>query len=373
MRDWIEVERLTDAEIDSLRASVANPLEEFFVTADNVTPEKTSFLWFPYFVDCNVNILGGKPNTGKTWFICALMTAVSSGQQPREMAGIIKRFGRCIYFGGEDGNGVIAERLELLKGRTENIILCEKIIDIASKPFEDLMTELKPALIVLDPLTSYMHSGVNVNDPIAAKQFMDWLRDFARNHDTCILAIVHPPKKEYPDLLDRFMGSGGYVAGARTATFLAYHPADGNKRVGIQAKNNAIDTNPFVFELDPDAGFLWAGEDASITAKMLAEAERVSGAKGGNLRRYVDAMTEVMRINPAGINMTAKQILEELSRLHEHDIDVKSFGQMLNKDVFAMEMQKAGYRFQIGTRTNNRQKYTCYDDEILKQSTLGSV
>lgn len=367
MRDWVADEQLTDAEADALRAAVPNPIAEYFVSADNVRPEKTSYLWFPYLVQANVNILGGKPNTGKTWFICALMTAISRGNQPREMAGTIKRFGRCIYLGGEDGNGVIAERLEMLGGRTENVILCEKIIDINGKAFADMVTQYAPVLVVIDPLPSYMPEGTNCNDPVAAKQFMDTLRDFAREHDTTVLAVVHPPKKEYPDLLDRFMGSGGYVAGARTASFLSYHPSDGTKRVGIQPKNNSYDTDPFVFELDPDAGFLWAGEDATITAKLLAEAERVSGAKGGKLRLYANVMTEVMRINPDGVTMTAREILEEYSKLHAHEIDVKSFGQMLNKDMFSMEMDKAGYHFQVASRAHNVTRYACYDSEILRQ------
>ena len=248
-----------------------------------------------------------------------------------------------------------------MDGRTDNIILCEKIVDLTGNAFKDIVKQYRPVLIVIDPLTSFMPEGTNVNDPVSAKQFMDKLRDFAREHNTCMLVVVHPPKKPYPDLLDRFMGSGGYVAGARTATFLAYHPADAVKRVAIQPKNNAIDTNPFVFEIDPDAGFIWAGEDSTITEKLLADAERVSGAKGGKLKLYANVMIEVMRINPEGVNMTAREILDQYSRLHEHEIDVKSFGQMLSKDIFAIEMEKAGYKFMIGSRTNNRTRYVCHN------------
>lgn len=367
MRGWSTEEQISDAEI---RANVANPIAGFFTSAKDVKPEQTSFLWFPYLIDHNVNILGGKAGTGKTWFLCGLMSAVSSNRQPPEMAGTIKRYGPVLYLGGEDGNGVIAERLETLGGRSENIILCEKSFDITGDAFEDIVEQYRPVLIVIDPLMSYMQAETNVNDPVTAKQSMDRLRDFARQYQICVLCVIHPPKKEYPDLLDRFIGSGGYTAGARAVTFIGYHPADANKRVGIQPKNNAIDTNAFVFEIDPDAGFLWAGEDATITAKLITEAERVCSAKGGKLKMYADVLTEVMRINPTGIDMTASEILQQYSKLHEHEINVKSFGQMLNKEMFALEMEKAGYRFIVGARTNNRTKYECYDAEILQQANI---
>src|SRR5690242_19239874 len=53
--------------------------ENLFGLMADVTPRGVSFLWEPYFVRGAVNLLEGDPNVGKTYCLCCIASAVSSG------------------------------------------------------------------------------------------------------------------------------------------------------------------------------------------------------------------------------------------------------------------------------------------------------
>lgn len=364
---------LTPEEEADLDAKVPHKFQKHLINGADINPEPPEYLWRPYLETRNHNLLGGKPERGKTFIICALISAVTSGYQPEGMPGKLERSGYVLYFGGEDGNGIIADRLQGFRCDLTKLDLCESPFDISSnnfKDFDSLLKEKKPALVIFDPLTSYMPASIDINNAIQSRQFVDSLRDAGRKHDTCIMSVIHPPKKDYPDLGDRFQGSGGYVQGSRTASYIAPHPDDPTKRVVIQTKNNnAREPNPpIVFSLDYDLGFTWCGSDPNITKRMVRDADEDGNniGVGSNLDKYTNVLLEVMKTNPKGIDMTANEIASEYKKYHnDADINVMSMGRVFKTDPFKRNMEKQGYKFMVGTRAGNRQKYSCISMEQM--------
>ena len=339
------------------------PVEEpkpAYVWAKDVKSEPTKWLWLPYFVDENINVFGGETGTGKTWNLCAIAAAVTT-RQPDNMPGFVKKNGNVLYLGGEDGNSGMKERLEAVGADMSKIALRESGLDCRSDEFIAVLKSVKPELVIIDPLLSFVDDGTKINDYVGARQITDHLRDVARKHHTCIILVVHPPKKPEYKLLHRFTGSGAFVDATRTATYIGYHPSEYNKRVGIQPKNNLNRTAPYVFELDPELGFRWCGDDSGITQSEIQQISELDTMPiSGNLRYYVEVVKAVLNINPEGLHMTAKDILKEYSKIREHDIDVKSFGHSLSNVNLVRALSQDNITIKKGSKPNNRQKYRVY-------------
>lgn len=323
------------------------------VFANEVKKEKAKYLWRPYMLDENVNIVGGEAGTGKTWFLCALMAAVTTSQ-PEEMPGRLEKSGSVIYAGGEDGNSVMRERLERVGADLSKIILIEKRFDVLGDSFREMVRDVKPALVIFDPLLSFVSEKVEANRYTVAKSLMDGLRELARETRTSIVCIIHPPKKDEYRLIHRFTGSGGFVDAARAATYVGYHPEAFNKRVIIQPKNNAGYTAPVVFELDADLGFIWVGEDEGITMRDVETSHRDSGQKKQSVDGYVNFITALLEANPDGIQMTAKEMIDAYG---ESDISVRSLGRALSSSALSERLLDDGIALKRGAKSNNRQRY----------------
>lgn len=95
----------------SIIANNTLDVNEDLIFLNTRTQKSLEFLWKKYFVLGNINILSGEPGTGKSFFICWLLAAVSTG------AGIpfsIENFeiGTSILVNAEDDiDGTILERL----------------------------------------------------------------------------------------------------------------------------------------------------------------------------------------------------------------------------------------------------------------------
>ena len=209
------------------------------VSAANVKDVPHKFLWEPYLIDENINIIGGLAGTGKTWFLSALMAAVSTGQ-PEGMPGQIRRKGNALYIGNEDGNGAMRQRLKNVGADLNAVFLCEDFISINGGDMQKLIEASRPALIVIDPVMDYFPRGMNENSRADIQYILSRLRTIARNEKISIVLVVHPPKGKPQgySLGDMYAGSGAFTSSVRTATFIGYHPTDRYKRVAIQTKNN---------------------------------------------------------------------------------------------------------------------------------------
>lgn len=322
--------------------------------ADKVKKEKQRYLWYPYMLDRNVNIIGGEAGTGKTWFLCALMAAVTT-EQPEGMPGTVEKHGKVIYAGGEDGNSVMRERLEIVGADLSKIILIEKRFNALGEGFRELVDKEKPVLIVFDPLLSYVDEKSDANRYTVSRSLMDGIRDLARETNTSVVCVIHPPKKDEYRLIHRFTGSGGFVDAARAATYVGYHPSVLTKRVVIQPKNNAGFTTPTVFEIDPDGGFTWCGEDDTITMHDVEISHRESGKKADNLDSYVALIKKVLKSNSEGFLMTAKEMIDAVDKT---DVNAMALGRALKKDEIRRRLSEDGIILTTGSRAGNRQRYS---------------
>ena len=196
-----------------------NDLSSLVTKASDVTIRPIKWIWEPYIVDKNVNLLGGTGGTGKTFFIAALTSAITTGMQPEDMPGTVRSVGNVLYLGSEDGNEEVSRRLKSLGADMEKVLLVEKIIPVNDTRIESIIEATKPKLVVFDALISYFPHGYNPNAQQDVRTVMDSLRELARKHETSILTVVHPGKNTEYKLENRFGGSKAFVDSVRNAIY----------------------------------------------------------------------------------------------------------------------------------------------------------
>ena len=339
------------------------------VRAADVKSELPRFVIFPYLIDYNVNIIGGEAGTGKTWALCGWMAALSKSK-PRAMAGIVKKHGNVVYLGSEDGNGAMKHRLETMDADMNRIFLVEEHnFDVMSPTFKGLIDRYRPKLIIVDALMSYWPADLNPNNQIHCRRVMDYLRDVARSYGTCILCVIHPSKKEDYRLVHRFAGSGAFVDSVRSALYVGYHPEEPAKRVIVQVKHNSTSYYlPALFELDTENGFTWRGSDEELTVTDIEKALRKELTRGKNENPlFVEIIKDALQKYPAGLDASAKDIIEIFNKDHQHEINTMSFGRALSNMVKDKTMLPDEIIIEKSSSTGNRQRYKIYYKESVMQ------
>lgn len=341
-------------------------ISDLITKASDVKIRPVKWIWDPFIVDNNVNLLGGTGGTGKTYFISALAAAITTGVQPDGMPGTLRSMGNVLYLGSEDGNEEMARRLKELGADMTKVVLIEKIIPVTDKRLEAVISAIKPELVVFDALISYFPHGYNPNAQQDVRFVMDNLRDLARSYDTSILTVVHPGKNTEYKLENRFGGSKAFVDSVRNAIYLGPHPTIAGMRVGLQVKTNIKKGIPFQFDIDKELGFEWQGEADGITPRDIEKVEEAIERKDSKLIEYERVIINVLKLHPKGIEMTAAEILKEYEKIIPHRIGIKSFGHALNKQVLKNNLLAKGIKLEKGSNTHNKQKYNIYDTSLLK-------
>lgn len=133
---------------------------------------------------------------------------------------------------------------------------------------EAQIARLKPALVIIDSLTTHKPSKVDLNSHGDVAPMLVALRKLAAAFHVAIVAIHHTNKAQTNDPLAKISGSIGISATARHVILIAKHPEDENTRVAAIAKTNLAKpgAQSYRFRLDP---FAWDGESQLRAADLL--------------------------------------------------------------------------------------------------------
>jgi putative DNA primase/helicase len=93
------------------------------------------------------------------------------------------------------------------------------------------------ALVIIDPITSYMGSKIDSHRVTDVRAVLEPLADWAEGHKVAVLGITHPPKNAPAKAIHALVGSIAYVAAARLV-FLAIEEPSSERRLLLAVKNN---------------------------------------------------------------------------------------------------------------------------------------
>lgn len=252
--------------------------ENLFGLMADVTPRQVKFLWEPYFVQGAVNLLEGDPNVGKTYCLCHIAAAVSSGAP---LPGQPKAKPQNVLFmsAEDDPETTLVRRLIRMGADLNRVWFVTKFLRLEEEVFqlvERHIDEQNVRLVIIDPLLAYMQGGIDMNKANETRPFMARLAELAKAKGVTIIALRHLNKAEKDKAIFRGLGSVDITAAARSAVMIGLHPEDASKRVFAHIKHNLSDRGAsLLYELrgTRKAGevpkLFWKGE-TDLTAEDLA-------------------------------------------------------------------------------------------------------
>jgi hypothetical protein len=222
---------LSDSAVQRISKSIsryAPEHENLFGLMADVTPRQVKFLWEPYFVQGAVNLLEGDPNVGKTYCLCHIAAAVSSGTP---LPGQSKARPQNVLFlsAEDDPETTLVRRLIRMGADLTRVWFLTKFLRLEEDVFQHIerhVDEKKVRVVLIDPLLAYMQGGIDMNKANETRPFMARLAELAKAKGLTIIALRHLNKAEKDKAIFRGLGSIDITAAARSAVMIGLHPED---------------------------------------------------------------------------------------------------------------------------------------------------
>lgn len=259
----------------------AQPTKKLF-TYDTVEPQPPSYLWEPYLTENNVNLVFGAGGSGKTMLVCALIAALTSGNHPPEMPGVLPDDPvNAIYFGSEDDAENYSYRL-LKCGADRARVFSVPESDmpglIATGAIREYISEARAKLIVFDPIQAFLPAGADMNSTSEMRPLMNGLREICREMKCTALLVGHTNKNEKAKAANRASGSSDLVNASRSALYVGYHPTKNGIRAAVHVKTNGRMGDAILFSIDESGSFQWGGTE-DVNEEAVANAARTKAPR----------------------------------------------------------------------------------------------
>jgi hypothetical protein len=114
---------------------------------------------------------------------------------------------------------------------------------------EQIVIENGIALVVLDPINSFITHKVDAHRDAEIRRVLDPLAALSARRRFSALAVVHLNRRSDTDILNRITGSGGYSGSARSILTFGRHPENDAQRVVAAEGNWQKEAQSDLFEL----------------------------------------------------------------------------------------------------------------------------
>ena len=277
---------------------------------DEVEPREAEYLVEPYLPLGMLTVLGGVSGVGKTWLALSIAAAVSAGRcLPFEQQYVVEAEsnprrtpGTVYYFTQEnDPNIVLRPRLEALGADLANIAILRPDPDAGQLTLCDPRLEVAaqqrpPALVVFDPIQSYLGAGVEMNKANEVRPILDYLASFSKRYNCAVVLVSHmsKPGANNTAALDRLLGSSDFRNAARSIIIVGSDPEDRGLRVFAHAKNSVgTPGESQTFRVTAD-GVAYLGTTELTADEIVRPVAGVRGRPATALSAAVDALKELL-------------------------------------------------------------------------------
>lgn len=284
------------------------------VNLNDIKKEDVAWLYEPYIPKGKLTLCGAYPGTGKTYLMCKLAAAVSTGESwmdsPKESP-FSSNPGKVIYLTAEDGIGdTIKARVEICGANDKNIYTVEEgtALTLDDPQIEDMVKEVKPELLVIDPIQAYIGPNINMNSANETRSILSPIIKIAKDYNVAIVIICHFNKNMKGDAITRILGSTDIVGSCRSYIALGNVPDQQDiKYMSHEKSSLAKKGKTILFEIDPEQGGIHIVGQSDLSADDYAAMARK------NNKRSSPALDEakdfIIRNMPDG-KRNAKEMLE---------------------------------------------------------------
>lgn len=275
---------------------------------NTISSRTVEWLWYPYIPYGKITILQGDPGEGKSTMMLQLAALITAGKAMPDGSGD-KVPGNVIYQAAEDGiEDTIKPRLLAAGadcGRIAFLENGENPITLDDERLEQAIKDTQAKLLVIDPLQAYLGVDNDMQRSNSTRSVFGRLAKVAERTGCAVVLIGHMNKSSRTKGIYRGLGSIDIAAVARSILLVGRDSSNPHYRIMIQIKNNlAPEGKAFVFELNPDLGFNWIGQEEHEMEDLLFQR-----SKGES---KLDKAKEYLKLLLNGSDMPCADILEKM-------------------------------------------------------------
>jgi hypothetical protein len=219
--------------------------EKLTTCCADIEPEEPEYLWFPYIIRNEINVLCGDPAVGKSFLTTKIVALLSKGLpfpgNPLQDNAVI---GTTVFFNGEESPKMAIVPRLIMNGADRSQIHVvnptKNHIHITDPRFEQIISDIRPILVIIDPLQSWLGKHVDANRANQTRPILDYLRSLAEKYQFTPLIIEHLNKNPNGKAIYRASGSIDIVGAARSVLLAGVDHDDENNRAIIHVKASYV-------------------------------------------------------------------------------------------------------------------------------------
>ena len=259
------------------------------VSMSEIEPRKAEYLIQPYLPKGRLSIVAGVSGSTKTWFILSVAAFLSRGGHfPTDGEDAPARAPAVtVYQTREnDYHTDIRPRLDAMGADMEKIVMIDEsagegeALSFSDGRLREVCLLHHPAMIVFDPVQSYLGAQVDMHRANEVRPVLDSLIALAEEFDCAVVLVSHLSKMTTASALDRIMGSADFRNAARSILLIGSDPEDENARVAVHAKNSLGTAGESIrYHIDPAHGVVFDGLCELTEDEIISSGKRMRKKK----------------------------------------------------------------------------------------------
>jgi hypothetical protein len=257
--------------------------------ADEIEPRNIKWLWEPYIPMNMLTLFVGDPGVGKSYVTLSMAAAVTRGdglageREKRPPADVL-----MMNYEDTDEE-VTVPRIERFGQGPGRIGLIEGVGTADGDPWlfasrdlalleDHLKTNPRIALVVIDPMGSYMSGKIDAFRDNEVRDVLSPLVHIAKRHSVAVMAVMHLNKDQQKAVLYRVGGSIGFVGVPRSVLLAGEEPATGRKALAHIKSANSYLAVSREYAISGDS-LTWMGDAPDLTKEKLVSTAKSSPTK----------------------------------------------------------------------------------------------
>lgn len=229
------------------------------VRMQDVEEENIEWLYQPYVPRGKVTLCAAYPGAGKTYLLCYMAACVSTGRSFFKVNPFETKPEKVIYLSAEDGLGdTLKARMRVCGADMSNIysVIDEKaVLSFDNPQIEEIIKEVRPALMTFDPFQAYIGEDVELNAANKTRAKLNNLVMLAEKYNLAIVLVCHFNKNQNGDAITRIIGSTDIVGVSRSYIAIGTVPEATDLKY-MSHEKSSLDRRgkTILFEINPDEG-----------------------------------------------------------------------------------------------------------------------
>ena len=246
------------------------------INMENVAVEQVEWLLYPFIPYGKVTIIQGDPGEGKTTMVLQIIAKLTKGEPV----------------------------LPVKDGEEEPTEKADEPANVIYQTAEDgLGDTIKPRLVVLDPIQSFLGAEVDMHRANKIRPLMKRVSVLAEKYHCAVVLIGHMNKNSTGKSSYRGLGSIDFQAAARSVLIVGRVKNEPETRVVCHVKSSlAPEGKSIAFRLDKENGFEWIGE-YDISADDLLSGNN----RGQKIKEAKEFLLEILADGAVEQNVILKE------------------------------------------------------------------